>query len=296
MSTTTITTTNTTQTDRLKLPRDHGEFIEYFELSEQGGTLRPSTTRERRLSTNTQTSHHRNGTLTGTPSPTPFLPPRPTALQVLPKLLSCFLCVFVAGLNDGSLGALIPYILTHYRITSTMVGLLYGTSFLGWALGALLMPLTMRSLGGLRGTLLLGALCQVAAYLLRFWAPPYALFAATFLLASLGQSFQDAQANTFVAGIEGSHLWLGALHACWSAGTLVAPLMATAVASSAGVGGEQLGGWVGRRWALYYVVPLGVGVVNVGLVLVAFFRGWVVPRTLVIRDGHEWLTWCGFNI
>ena len=90
--------------------------------------------------------------------------------------------------------------------------------------------------------------------------PPCPLFVISFFFASLAQAFQDAQANTFVSSISASHLWLGLIHAIYGLGLLVAPLVATALASN-----------VPGRWATYYAFPLGVGALNIGLVLVAFF-------------------------
>lgn len=62
-------------------------------------------------------------------------------------------------------------------------------------------------------------------------------------------------------------------------GLLVAPLIATAIASHAP-----------ERWAVYYSFPLGVGVLNVVLVLVAFFpirdlMGNKFKRASVSRSG-----------
>ena len=84
------------------------------------------------------------------------------------KLLSCCLCFLVAGLNDGSLGALVPYFLRQYSIGENFVGIVYATSFAGWAVAAVMMPLAKVYIG-LRGTLLLGAGLYVFSQVLRIW-------------------------------------------------------------------------------------------------------------------------------
>ena len=110
--------------------------------------------------------------------------------------------------------------------------------------------------------LALGAACQAAGHALRPWGPPFALLVFSFWLITLGQAYQDAHANTFVARVgSAAHHWLGFIHAMYMAGCLVAPFVATAVASSVGVG---------DRWHLFYVCPLGLGLANLVLVLVAF--------------------------
>jgi len=42
------------------------------------------------------------------------------------KLISAGFSFFVAGTNDGSMGALLPYILRDYHIGTSLVAVLYG--------------------------------------------------------------------------------------------------------------------------------------------------------------------------
>ena len=84
------------------------------------------------------------------------------------KLLSCCLCFLVAGLHDGSIGALIPYLIKDYGISTGFVGVVYAGSFAGWAVAALVMPFA-KAYWGLKGTLLLGAGLYVLAQVLRVW-------------------------------------------------------------------------------------------------------------------------------
>ncbi|KAE8449387.1 hypothetical protein EG329_008288 [Mollisiaceae sp. DMI_Dod_QoI] len=183
-----------------------------------------------------------------------------TALPLL-KLFSSGVSFLVAGINDGSLGALIPYILAAYHISTSMVSLIYFTTFLGWLVCAItntyltnLFPL---------GTLLsIGALLQVLPHTLRAWTPPFALFVTTFFLSGLGQAYQDSHANTFVSTVKGAHRWLGFIHACYGLGLLISPFVATAVA----VKTQHTEG----RWMLFYLFPLSLSILNFVLVLLAF--------------------------
>ncbi|EEQ29890.1 hypothetical protein McanMca71_007646 [Microsporum canis] len=173
------------------------------------------------------------------------------------RVLAAAFCFLVAGVNDGSLGALVPYLLRSYGLTPSSIGLIWGLSFIGWLLAALTGS-WMRSATGLGGALVAGAAAQLAAHLLRFWTPPFALFAVAFVFAALGQGYQDAQANVFVAGLEGAHRWLGLIHASYSAGCLVGPLLASLVATHTG------------QWMYFYLVPGGLGLVNLALAWWAF--------------------------
>ncbi|KAJ5227960.1 hypothetical protein N7489_008668 [Penicillium chrysogenum] len=167
------------------------------------------------------------------------------------KILSAGLSFFVAGVNDGSLGSLIPYVIRTYDIGTNMVAVLYGTTFLGWLVAALTNGKITQYLD-LGPILSLGAAIQVLAQVLRVWEPPFALYAVTFFLASLGQAYNDTHANTFVSALNGAHRWLGFIHAMYMAGCLVGPFVATGVASAN----------VDSKWYLFYLFPLGVGVVN----------------------------------
>jgi hypothetical protein len=131
----------------------------------------------------------------------------------------------------------------------------YGTTFLGWLVAALTNGKITQYLD-LGPILSLGAAIQVLAQVLRVWEPPFALYAVTFFLASLGQAYNDTHANTFVSALNGAHRWLGFIHAMYMAGCLVGPFVATGVASAN----------VDSKWYLFYLFPLGVGVVNLAFV------------------------------
>lgn len=93
---------------------------------------------------------------------------RPSASSVKLKLISCCLSFLIAGLNDGSIGPLVPYFIEQYGITTGLVGVIYGASFAGWLAAAILMSFaTVYS--GLRGTLLAGAVFYLLAQVLRVW-------------------------------------------------------------------------------------------------------------------------------
>jgi fucose permease len=107
-----------------------------------------------------------------------------------------------------------------------------------------------------------GAVLQIIAQTLRTWFPPLPLYAITFCIASLGQALNDTHANVFVSSLERSHRYLGFIHAMYMAGCLIGPLVATAVASSVKTKGQ---------WSLFYLFPLGIGVINLTLIAI-FFR------------------------
>ncbi|KAL1610044.1 hypothetical protein SLS60_001709 [Paraconiothyrium brasiliense] len=182
------------------------------------------------------------------------------------KILTVGFSFIFAGLNDGSLGALTPYILRTYHVGTEYVALIYAGSFFGWLLAAATNSHLVHQFQ-LGAILCIGAVLQLTAHLLRFWTPPFGLYVVTFFLQAAGMGYQDSHSNTFVASVKGGHRWLGFIHAMYALGCLIAPFVATALAAR-----------VGERWPLFYLFLVGVGSINV-VVVVAVFRD-----SLKVRD------------
>ncbi|KAK6839517.1 hypothetical protein PG987_005383 [Apiospora arundinis] len=165
------------------------------------------------------------------------------------KLLVAGFSLFCAGANDGTLGPLIPYIINTFHIGTGEVAIIYGTKFTGWFVAAATNPV-------LTVHLTLGQLLAVGAGL--------ALFCITFL-QSLGMAYQDTHANTFVSGIPNiPHRWLGFIHGCYALGCFVGPLIATGPANTPATTAVVEG------WRMVYFVLIGIGVVNMAGVAMAF--------------------------
>lgn len=99
----------------------------------------------------------------------PADPPLTPLVKV--KLASAAFAFFTAGVNDGSLGALVPYILRTYDIATGSIAILFASAFAGWAIAALITGLTRAKFGS-GGVLMLGALMQLLSHVLRVWVSP----------------------------------------------------------------------------------------------------------------------------
>jgi fucose permease len=167
------------------------------------------------------------------------------------------------------------YIHPAYRNTNTNPNTTrYGTTFGGWLIAALTNS-TITQYLDLGPILCLGAAIQILAHALRVWEPPFALYVVTFFLASLGQAYNDTHANTFVSSLNGAHRYLGFIHAMYMAGCLVGPFVATGIASAN----------VDSKWYLFYLFPLGVGLVNLALLSYSFRDCMAAPA--VLRGGRR---------
>ncbi|KAF2848358.1 MFS general substrate transporter [Plenodomus tracheiphilus IPT5] len=185
--------------------------------------------------------------------------------QNLLKVIAAGISFFFAGNNDGSLGALTPYILGTYHVGTEYAALIYGATFLGWVFAALTNSHLICYLG-LGGILTLGASVQVIAHVLRFWSPPFACYVITFFLQAAGMAYNESHANSFVASINGAHRLLGFVHAMYALGCLISPFLATSIAARAG-----------DRWPLFYLYLVSLGVFNMFTVAV-MFRESFLPR------------------
>lgn len=77
-------------------------------------------------------------------------------------------------------------------------------------------------------------------------------------------AYQDAHSNTFVSNLKNvPHRWLSFIHACYALGTFLGPLIATAIANAPNTLAIE-------DWRRVYFILLGVSVLNVLGVVVAF--------------------------
>ncbi|KAK6338645.1 hypothetical protein TWF696_009456 [Orbilia brochopaga] len=176
------------------------------------------------------------------------------------KTAATFFSLWIAGFNDGSTGALIPYLKVRYNIGLAFVAIVYIATFLGWFLAAMVNVHLIARLG-MGGVLFFGSILQLVQYSLQCWQPPYPLFAVSFFIGGIGVAIQDAQTNTFNANLPRAHLFLGLGHGFYGLGALVSPLIATAIANTT----PDF-----RHWYYFYFAAVGLALVNVVFISVTF--------------------------
>ncbi|KAF3914191.1 hypothetical protein ABW20_dc0100835 [Dactylellina cionopaga] len=176
------------------------------------------------------------------------------------KTAATFFSLWMAGFQDGSTGALIPYLKIRYNIGLAFVALVYISTFLGWFTAAMINVHLIAKLG-MGGVLFVGSVLQLIQYALQCWQPPYPLFVVSFFIGGIGVAIQDAQTNTFNANLPRAHLFLGLGHGFYGLGALVSPLIATAIANTTPDY---------RHWYYFYFAALGLAVVNMAFIGFAF--------------------------
>ncbi|KAL1745818.1 major facilitator superfamily domain-containing protein [Schizophyllum fasciatum] len=153
----------------------------------------------------------------------------------------------ILGWNDGSTGPLLPRIQSVYNINYTLVSLLFVGSCIGYIMGAISnVPLS----AGLGFGKDIGAALQIVAYAIDAIAPPFPVLCIAYAINGFGMAVQDAQANGYVASLtEHQETKMGALHAAYGFGALVAPLVSTQFAQM-------------HRWSFHYLASMGLALLN----------------------------------
>lgn len=165
--------------------------------------------------------------------------------------------MFLEGWSDATAGPLLPVIQRHYNINFTIVSMLFVTSAIGFALGAVVnVPLTDRY--GLGKIISVCAALQVFAYAFIPPAFPFPVMCASYALVGFTMALQNAQCNVFVSSLPGNaSSAMGLLHGFYGIGASAAPLVATQLGQSG-------------HWSFFYLTSLGLALLNLASSLYVF--------------------------
>lgn len=174
------------------------------------------------------------------------------------KLANVAFAMFLMGWADASNGAQLPFIQEHFHLEYLEVATLFVANFFGWVLSAGINPYLTDHLG-LGKTLIIGSLVQTASCIVLCSAPPFVVLDLGFVLIGLGIGIINASTTAWTANQSKPHLKLGFVLASYGLGALLAPII-VGLMSKAGI-----------EWNSFYLVSLGLTVVN-GALLLASFR------------------------
>ncbi|OBZ88573.1 Bypass of stop codon protein 6 [Choanephora cucurbitarum] len=165
-------------------------------------------------------------------------------------LLSAFFISIVAGLNDGSLGAIIPRLKQYYNVPNETISLLFLCSAFGFFLSAGLNGYIVHRIGQLN-TLYLGSCTMFVSFAILSAGFPFPVMAITMPFVGAGMALLDAAMNVFVANLPLATLMLNILHAIYGVGAMISPLVASVLL-------EHDISWTGM-----YLFLTAVGLLNV---------------------------------
>ncbi|KAH9061095.1 major facilitator superfamily domain-containing protein [Lactarius vividus] len=173
------------------------------------------------------------------------------------QFLSLCWTLFLIGWSDSSTGPLLPRIQSVYDVGFAAVSVVFIANCIGFVAGSTL-NIFLNDKLGFGKTIALGSMAQMIAFSIQASAPPFPIFAIAYAINGFGASFEDAQANGFVANYkDNAAVKMGILHAAYGVGALTAPLVATQF--------SQL-----HRWSFHYLASFGVATVNTVLLVCVF--------------------------
>ncbi|KAF2152301.1 MFS general substrate transporter [Myriangium duriaei CBS 260.36] len=173
---------------------------------------------------------------------------------------AAFWALFLTGVNDGTYGAMIPYLESYYNLSYLLVSLIFLSPAVGYILSAALNN-TIHLRYGQRGIAILSPACHVISYIIISFHPPFPVLVLTYLLVGIGNGLADSAWNAWIGAMRDPNQVLGFLHAFYGAGATIAPLCATALI----VQGHA-------HWFQWYYVMLGGALFEAFSCVWAFWR------------------------
>lgn len=139
-----------------------------------------------------------------------------------------FFGIVIIGLGSGTNGILIPSLSAYYHVGEGIIGLLFFVSSLGYFLSALGSGLLTERIG-LRWLLIFGG-CASLLGLLGFGLHlPFILLLLARLFIGFGVGIIETGFNIYITTLPRRAVMLNYLHACFGAGALVGPLLASGI-------------------------------------------------------------------
>jgi len=158
-----------------------------------------------------------------------------------------FFAFILIGMNDGTVGVLLPAMQTSYHVGKDTLSLLFLAGTLGYLTASFNNGLLLNKLGN-RYFLLLGTLLMVLGFALLSSRPPFLLLLAGIVPIGFGGAMLDAGLNSYIASLPENTVLLNNLHAFYGMGALLGPLVASGFLA------------LGLMWNRVYLVWIGVAV------------------------------------
>lgn len=186
------------------------------------------------------------------------------------RIFATFWSFIVMGMNDATYGAIIPYLERYYDLSYTIVSLIFLSPFVGYNVAALLNNTVHLKLGQ-RGVAIIAPACHLIAYVVIAVHPPYPVLVVVFILAGLGNGLEDSAWNAWIGVMANANEVLGFLHGCYGLGATIAPLVATAMITKAGL-----------PWYSWYYCMVGFAFLELAANTAAFWTA----TAAAFRDAH----------
>ncbi|KAL3436140.1 MFS general substrate transporter [Aspergillus tetrazonus] len=174
------------------------------------------------------------------------------------RLLATFASFAVVGASDGVYGALVPYLRDDYKLSTTVVSLIFMTPFAGYTIATLIVNKIHMTFGQ-RGIAIIGPLCHIVPFVIMAIRPPWPVMLAVYVIVGLGNGLIDAAWNSWIADMVNANTMMGVLGAFYGLGATLSPTIATQMIKS------------GLHWNHFYYTLLGGSVLELTTSAVLFW-------------------------
>ncbi|KAJ8058793.1 hypothetical protein OCU04_011781 [Sclerotinia nivalis] len=170
-----------------------------------------------------------------------------------------FWAFFLVGMNDGSYGALIPFLEQYYHLSYTAISLIFLSPFAGYTFASLINdPVHVHF--GQRGVAIIAGLCHLISYIVLSLHPPYPVLVVMFIFVGMGNGLLDAAWCAWIGNMVSANQMQGFLQACYSLGGTVAPLISAEMLAKAGL-----------EWYYFYYIMAAVAATELITSTLAFW-------------------------
>lgn len=181
--------------------------------------------------------------------------------RLLKAQIICGLLLFTLfGLQDQTVGTLIPVFQDYYEISDVQTGYLFLASVTGYiSMGLLNGPI--HNWIGFRGILFIGTASMAIAYTVFSLHPPFWVIVSFAMLSGIGCGVLDAAFNSWSGQLKDSNQILGLLHGCFGLGCMISPTLITYLIE------REENPW---KWYQFYRLLAGIAFVGFVLSLILF--------------------------
>lgn len=144
------------------------------------------------------------------------------SLLLRAQILTCFLCMITVGLNDQTVGTLIPTLTKQYNVNQTSISTVFALQFLGYATSALSNEFLHSSLGRC-GVLTLANCFLLITYIVNAFKPPIFIFISIYYFTGLGVGLMDSCLNVWLSSLIDHNELMGLLHGFYGVGCVISP-------------------------------------------------------------------------
>ncbi|GFF37078.1 hypothetical protein IFM51744_03340 [Aspergillus udagawae] len=175
------------------------------------------------------------------------------------RLLATFASFALVGASDGVYGVLVPYLREDYKLSTTVVSLIFVTPFAGYTIATLVVNKIHMTFGQ-RGIAIVGPLCHIIPFVIMATRPPWPAMLAVYVIVGLGNGLIDAAWNSWIADMANANTTMGLLGAFYGLGATLSPTIATQMIKS------------GLRWNYFFYTLLGGSVLELLASVATFWK------------------------